>query len=220
MYAEAAIWKHLKHPNISPLLGITAIPPQFVSDWATAGDLRDYLKENPTADRIALLSDVTKGLDYLHSREVIHGDLKGFNILVNVIANTPRACLADFDVTIVAKNIDSHRPPTQQSICNALWSAPEVLRGGNPSKESDIYAFAMVMVEVFSDQVPFGGIFKSEFLVGQAVMDGKRPSRPAHSKYTDNLWALTQRCWNHEPNLRPEIPEVSRILASSAAPPN
>ena len=74
--------------------------------------------------------------------------LKKFNILVNIIANTPRACLADFDVTIVAKNLNSRRPPTQNNICNALWSAPEVLRGDNPSKESDIYAFAMVMVEV------------------------------------------------------------------------
>lgn len=37
---EAATWKHLKHPNILPLLGVTLSPHQLVSNWMTGGDCR------------------------------------------------------------------------------------------------------------------------------------------------------------------------------------
>ena len=45
-----------------------------------------------------------------------------------------------------------------------------------------------------------------------AVMEGRRPSRPSHPTFTDELWVLTQRCWSEDPRLRPEASEVSSIL--------
>ena len=60
----------------------------------------------------------------------------------------PHARIADFGIAIVTKNLDSIRPATRQNIHTPLWSAPEVLRGENPGKESDVYSFAMITVEV------------------------------------------------------------------------
>jgi len=86
------MWKRLTHLNILPLLGITTTPLQLVSNRMLGGDLPEYIKEHPGADRFQLvcpsypfyptltpvqLSDVTKGLCYLHSFNMIHGDLKG-----------------------------------------------------------------------------------------------------------------------------------------------
>ena len=45
-----------------------------------------------------------------------------------------------------------------------------------------------------------------------AIMRGERPQRPIHSALTNELWALTQRCWNQDPHLRPEIPKVLKVL--------
>jgi hypothetical protein len=73
----AAGWKNLSHPNIVPLLGITTTPFQLVSNWMPGGDLPEYIGKHPDADRPQLLTDVAKGLYYLHSRDVTHGDLKG-----------------------------------------------------------------------------------------------------------------------------------------------
>jgi len=87
------MWKHLTHRNIVPLLGVTISPFQLVSDWMPGGHLPDYIRMNPDADRLGLvgvpaampipyllqskLSDVAEGLCYLHSRNMVHGDLKG-----------------------------------------------------------------------------------------------------------------------------------------------
>jgi serine/threonine protein kinase len=90
------MWKRLTHPNILPLLGVTIDHFQLISNWMSGGDLSNYIKKHSGADRIGLvgvlpiafiplippyschqLSDVAEGLCYLHSCDIVHGDLKG-----------------------------------------------------------------------------------------------------------------------------------------------
>ena len=49
------VWKHLKHPNIVPFLGVTMDPIQLISDWMPGGDLTEYIANNPDADRLGLV---------------------------------------------------------------------------------------------------------------------------------------------------------------------
>jgi serine/threonine protein kinase len=70
------------------------------------------------------------------------------NILVDVVDDIPHARIADFGIAIVTKNVDSIRPDTRQEVHTPRWSAPEIYLGQNPSKESDVYSFAMVVIEV------------------------------------------------------------------------
>jgi serine/threonine protein kinase len=49
------VWSRLKHKNIVPLLGITSSPLQIVSDWMPGGDMREYIKKHPDADRLSLV---------------------------------------------------------------------------------------------------------------------------------------------------------------------
>ena len=70
------------------------------------------------------------------------------NILVDVVDNIPHARIMDFGIAIVTKNLNSVRPPTRQGAHTRRWSAPEILLEQNPSKESDVYSFAMVTIEV------------------------------------------------------------------------
>ena len=96
---------------------------------------------------------------------MVHGNLKGVrdylgyyftdllipckvNVLVDIVDNSPHARIACFSALAVTKDLVSRRPPMRQTTHSTRWSAPEVLRGGNPSKESDLYAFAMIMLEV------------------------------------------------------------------------
>ena len=47
--------KHLVHPNVVPLLGVTVAPFQHVSVWMTGGDLSEYIDAHPSADRLGLV---------------------------------------------------------------------------------------------------------------------------------------------------------------------
>lgn len=73
-YEEAVTWKRLKHPNVVSLLGITTTPspPQLISDWISGGNLTEYIKDHPGADRLGLVgaSHASDGW-YTHNLQAI-----------------------------------------------------------------------------------------------------------------------------------------------------
>ena len=88
-----AKWKLLIHPNTVPFLGVTNNPIHFISAWTPGVQLSEYITAHPDTNRLELvgaplpisrvtltslqLIGIANGLDYLHSRDVIHGDLGG-----------------------------------------------------------------------------------------------------------------------------------------------
>ncbi|KAF9646873.1 kinase-like protein [Thelephora ganbajun] len=142
----AVTWKHLAHPNIVPLLGVIIDSFELISDRMPGGDLTEYITNHPDADRISLLTNVAEGLNYLHFCNVIHGDLKGSNILVDV---TGHARITDFGLTMVTQDLDVIRNGSAKHGCSSRWIAPEILDGrGTYSKEADVFSFAGVAIEV------------------------------------------------------------------------
>ncbi|KAF9789363.1 kinase-like protein [Thelephora terrestris] len=208
---EAVMWKHLEHNNIVPFLGITMEPFQLVSEWMSGGNLSEHIREHPDANRLGLVLGIAEGLHYLHSRNIIHGDLKGPNILVDDAGN-PR--ITDFGLATVTQNTDTPRSGVDSREHTARWTAPEILSGkGTYSKEADVFSYAMVMIEVFTGAIPFDLIPPSAAMV--AIMSGTRPSRPAHPKFTKTLWVLTQSCWAEVPSLRPGVSGILDTLRSA-----
>jgi hypothetical protein len=65
-------------------------------------------------------------------------------------------------------------------------------------------------MQVFTGAIPFGN--RSDVQVLLAIVQGRRPPRPTHPTFTEQLWTLMQRCWNHDPQLRPEVSEALRVL--------
>ncbi|KAF9641912.1 kinase-like protein, partial [Thelephora ganbajun] len=198
---EAVVWKRLNHPNIVPFKGVTFEPLQLVSEWMPGGELREYVRGNREANLVNLLLGIAKGLGYLHSCDVIHGDLKGANILVDATGN-PR--IVDFGLTAVARDINSYASSTDGQGNTPRYTAPEILgNSGRYSKESDVFSFGMVMTEVFTGKVPFNNLAITTVVT--SIVLGKRPKRPSHPSLTDYLWALTQHCWKQKPQDRPQM---------------
>ena len=71
-------------------------------------------------------------------------------------------------------------------------------------------------IQIFTGAVPFSGCHP--LMAVLSVTQGKRPPRPTHPAFTEVLWTLMQRCWDHDPHLRPEASEVSQILLTTSAP--
>jgi len=123
--------------------------------------------------------------------------------------NTGRACLADFGLAALVPE-----PGSAGSIKDGhavRWAAPEILdKDGPVTKESDVYSFAMVVIEAFTGKAPFDGTAPTTVAVG--ILSGKRPARPTDESLTDALWEMVKRCWNDDPKSRPGISEVVDCL--------
>ena len=92
---EVLVWKRISHHNIVPFFGVSEahVPLSMVSEWMPNGNVRDYVRNNPERSRLQLvcwleaasgfglmrvqLLDISRGLSFLHSLEIVHGDLKG-----------------------------------------------------------------------------------------------------------------------------------------------
>ena len=139
------------------------------------------------------------------------------------------AHVADFGLSAVLRNMDSVQVISQHG-CFSRWTAPEVLKGGWPTRETDVFSFAMLMVEVrhgrsavypglayclcvsiqiFTGAVPFAD--RSALLAMLALTRGERPPRPTHPALTEDLWESMQQSWNDDPCLRPKISEVLKV---------
>ncbi|KIK63716.1 hypothetical protein GYMLUDRAFT_221981 [Collybiopsis luxurians FD-317 M1] len=211
---EALVWRQLKHPNILPLLGVNSelFSPSFclVSPWMANKDIITYLRRNPDHDRYTVFTEIAAGLLYLHTRDppIIHGDIRGANILVT---EDGHCCLADFGLSLVATDSRSWRTTTTSAIKGAIrWMAPELItQHGSSAKEfslhkasRDVYAFGCTAIEIITLQVPYHEL-KTDAAVLYALLSGERPVRPQSIWCSDAIWDLITRCWAADPSTRP-----------------
>ncbi|KAF9779192.1 kinase-like domain-containing protein [Thelephora terrestris] len=214
---EVVAWRHLRHPNILPLLGVDLKGQRLamVSEWMDQGNINEYVKTHKEVNRLQLLNDAATGLEYMHNLNMVHGDLKGANILIN---QSHRACLADFGlstiVTIEHNNIGANTSSNSVLGGTHRWMSPELLdpsrfgaSGDRPTKKSDCYALGMVVYEVLSGKSPYWGITNQVRLM-DAITEGYRPKEPDRAEnlsFTDGLWEILQQCWLTDASARPDV---------------
>ncbi|KAJ7139286.1 kinase-like domain-containing protein [Mycena epipterygia] len=215
---EAVIWRQLSHPNLLPFFGLYYLDTRLclVSPWMEHGHLLQFLRNAPSnIDRVSVILDVARGLEYLHSNKVVHGDLKAMNILV---APSTRACIADFGLSSIADVLPldfTHSTPILRG-GTVRYQAPELLSGTcSIHFGSDVYAFACVCYEILTGKAPFFDL-ANEMAVAINVINGKRPSKP-ETFSRENIWVLIQDCWKQEPDQRPTMTEVFQRLTSPGA---
>ncbi|KDQ55759.1 hypothetical protein JAAARDRAFT_133505 [Jaapia argillacea MUCL 33604] len=210
LYREALVWRQQNHRHILPFLGIDQNGnSSLVSPWMQHGSVIQYL-ETLGRETVELLSQVAVGLEYLHEENIVHGDLRGANILIDEMG---QARLADFGLSIFA---DSTRGAftTSSGAGSTRWMAPELIQPeqfgydhARRSRPSDVYAFGHVCLEIYTGRPPFVE-HKSEPTVITKVLAGERPTRPTRDdchgrSMPDGLWKLMKLCWAHEPSGRP-----------------
>ncbi|KAJ3549239.1 hypothetical protein NMY22_g962 [Coprinellus aureogranulatus] len=140
--AEVSTWHKLCHRNVSQFFGIVQSSSSFgmVSPWYLNGVICDYLKVAPDADRLKLLVQIASGVNHLHAHSppIVHGDLKGGNILIDVHGY---AIITDFGLSKVMEEVsqacsdEENTPPgtacggrgTSVFAGSTRWMAPELI---------------------------------------------------------------------------------------------
>ncbi|KAI5984986.1 kinase-like domain-containing protein [Pisolithus orientalis] len=212
IFREVHLWSKLCHENVVPMLGIsTEFDSTFsiISEWMSLGNSHAYV-QNTEHDPRPLLKDIATGLQYLHSHKlgsVVHGDLKGFNVLVS---DERRALLSDFGCsTLDVSNFNMAVDGFRWGSCH--WMAPELLGDCPASKESDVWAFGMTALELFTRAVPFPDCHNEANVLGRLVRR-ELPPRPAEEstqfRLTDAWWDICTSCWRSDPSSRPTMRDI------------
>lgn len=219
-YKEVVTWKTLHHPNVLPLLGVTTGNYQFAltSEWMENGNINTFIENREDVNRFELLKDVATGLIYMHNQGIIHGDLKGANVLIDQHGH---ARLADFGILTIVS--DPENPMTSSSTTNVgmiRWMSPELIDPdqfgvgtSRPTIESDCYALGMVILEALTGEIPYKR-FK-DIVVMRMVIGGKRPERPEWPEgawFTEDIWDILEKCWSPQPKDRPSVGAVLELL--------
>ncbi|KAJ7709587.1 hypothetical protein B0H17DRAFT_1324489 [Mycena rosella] len=211
------------HPNIVRFLGVSIpentreTPVMIVSELCSNGDLFDYVRNVPAPSLskvLAIMLDIARGLDYLHSRRpsVIHRDCKSSNILITAKGT---AKIADFGL---AKVKQSTRSMVRSLVGTVNWQAPELWHAHPKyNHKVDVFSCAMVYWEMLQwhakdKKFPWEGM--NEHAIYEIV--GTKKQRPSTSnlrkQWSSAIVDLIERMWAHEHQDRPTMPEVVAAL--------
>ncbi|KAG6907398.1 hypothetical protein DXG01_009045 [Tephrocybe rancida] len=172
------------------------------------------------AEHLAKCKDTAAGIEYLHMNDVVHGDLKGCNVLID---GSGRASLCDFglasvtDPKIIKWTSQSTMASKGGTTC---WQAPELHESEDTAedvyntKATDIFAWAGVCYEIFTGRLPFFEI-PHPITIMSKIVQGHIPTRPEHENaawrergLNEHVWNLMKECWHFKPSTRPDMTQI------------
>ncbi|XP_063823336.1 tyrosine-protein kinase Btk isoform X3 [Ostrinia nubilalis] len=209
---EAKVMTKLQHQNLVQLYGVCSKhrPIYIVTEYMRHGSLFNYLRRtSPDQLGPGVLLDmciqVCKGMAYLERHNYIHRDLAARNCLVgdeNVVK------VADFGLARYV--LDDQYTSSGGTKFPIKWAPPEVLNYTRFSSKSDVWAFGVLMWEVFTcGKVPYGRMKNSE--VVEMVQRGQVLEKPKGC--LNEIYNVMLACWRHAPDERPSFRVLKDELA-------
>ncbi|KAJ2950596.1 hypothetical protein O0L34_g8847 [Tuta absoluta] len=214
---EAKVMTKLQHQNLVQLYGVCSKhrPIYIVTEYMRHGSLLKYLQRHrnpPDTLGPSILLDmciqVCKGMAYLERHNYIHRDLAARNCLVgdeNVVK------VADFGLARYV--LDDQYTSSGGTKFPIKWAPPEVLNYTRFSSKSDVWAFGVLMWEVFTcGKVPYPRMKNSD--VVEMVQRGQVLEKPKGCN--NEIYNVMRLCWRHSPEERPSFRALKEELATVA----
>jgi len=136
-----------------------------------------------------------------------------------LISDEGEILLADFGLSKLMQDAMAITPGTSLRAAGALqWMAPELLEEefAAVTKETDIYSFGMMAIEIFTGQQPYHTRKMNDYQIYMSVLADQRPERPdppaRELGLSDLVWELIQGCWAPNPTDRLTVLDVAREL--------
>ncbi|GAM23589.1 hypothetical protein SAMD00019534_067640 [Acytostelium subglobosum LB1] len=205
---EVEIWKQIYHPNVVMCMGACTKPGKImIVSELMQSDLEKIIHSDsppPLYQRIKMAYDAALGMNWLHGIcNILHRDLKLANLMIGK-DNTVK--ITDFGFSQVLKSgttTTDQRGPKG----TALYMAPEVMQKKEFNEKADVYSFGLILYELATCEELFPEYTEIQPFSNAICNQRLRPTIPAD--LPKSLAALMQRCWDHDPSLRPSFSEVS-----------
>jgi len=153
---EAEISAKLNHPNVVTIYDVGEEPgigPFLAMEFVEGASLARLIKEKTPGleTSFLILVQAMRALRAAHRCAIVHRDVKPENILVG---DESRVKLMDFGI---ARTISSAITSSGEFLGSPAYSAPELLKGGEPTTSSDRFAFAATAFELLTGKLPHPG---------------------------------------------------------------
>ncbi|KAF5270552.1 hypothetical protein FQR65_LT05450 [Abscondita terminalis] len=220
--------REVRHENLIPFIGASVENSNvaILTAYCARGSLEDVLlNDDLHLDNMfisSLVSDILKGMIYLHDSEVIsHGNLRSSNCLID-----SRWVLQITDFGLHEFKAGQDYPEwKEKELHRSLWRSPELLRLASPptrgTQKGDVYSFAIVLYEILGRSGPWGKTNLTNIDIIERVKheDFDTPFRPPLDELeVDNYVKKCMReCWNEDSDQRPDIRFVRSRLKEMQA---
>ncbi len=222
-FREAEIAGNLQHRNIVTVhdFGIQDGVPFLVQEYLTGEDLDRVVARRemlPAAQRVDILVQAARGLDYAHQHDVIHRDVKPANIRLTADGTVK---IMDFGIAKLS-SVASHLTRTGMTLGTAAYLPPEQIRGTAVDHRADVFSFGVTAYELLTYKRPFTGKTISA-LFWELLQRDPEPLGNHWPGCPPALQDVVLRCLAKDPAKRYSgfgevIPDLERVLADLQRP--
>uniref|UniRef100_A0A8C1FEH4 Tyrosine-protein kinase n=2 Tax=Cyprinus carpio TaxID=7962 RepID=A0A8C1FEH4_CYPCA len=203
---EAKVMMKLCHGNLVQLYGVCTkqrpiyIVTEYLANGCLLNYLRDVLQHPSSILLLEMCKDVSEGMAYLEANQYIHRDLAARNCLVD---SNGTIKVTDFGLSRYV--LDDEYTSSVGSKFPVRWSPPEVLLFCKFSSKSDIWAFGVLMWEVYTlGRMPYDRWNNTEIV--EKITAGHRLYRPQLAN--DKVFSIMNICWHEKPDERPTFMDL------------
>ncbi|CAD5206998.1 unnamed protein product [Bursaphelenchus okinawaensis] len=188
-------------------IAIQQEPLMIILELCPGGCLHNKLNANPNIEVSQLVryaKDAVSGLCYLAVRKVIHRDVAARNCL---LGPNDEVKISDFGLSVKGDSL-KHIKGTKLPV---KWIAPEIFKTGLFTQKSDIWAFGIMLWEIFShcQTEPFPSLTNKK--AKEKVLSGVQPMDPPEITPKD-IQEVMKKCWTFDAEKRPDFEEVFKIM--------
>ena len=208
---EVRVLSSLNHPRVikfvSAWMNRSRNELVFITEMVSGGSLRSYIMRIDGPLKLKVIRhwciQILEGIVYLHSKSIIHRDLKCDNIFVH--GNEGNIVIADLGLsTVVSASEDS---PHYTIVGTPEFMAPELYQESSYGSPIDIYAFGMCLLELVTRRSPYSSDCTTPGQVYRKVVSGELPGSVALIK-DFQLAEIVKSCLVSDPSMRPTAFEL------------